>query len=97
MKKKVRRVQNEFSAAVKALVIKRSGGRCEAGTPVCTKRAVLFHHRKRRSQGGKGTAENALHACTPCHLYLHANLPEAYANGWIIRGHDVERAEPDAG
>jgi hypothetical protein len=43
-----------------------------------------LHHRRRRSQGGSGDADNALHVCNPCHLYIHANIEESARNGWLV-------------
>lgn len=85
IKRKPKRVQNDFTDAAKEVIRRRSGGRCEAGTPVCTFRAVVFHHILRRSQGGKGTPANGMHLCNACHVHIHANVAEACENGWLAR------------
>lgn len=51
----------------------------------CDGRAVLFHHVLRRSKQGKGTADNGLHLCNPCHLWIHANPAISYERGWLAR------------
>lgn len=72
--------------AVRARVEARSGGACEIGVEgVCTFRAVHFHHRLRRSHGGRDTVENFLHLCPRCHQHAHDNPAEAMRLGWIIR------------
>lgn len=90
--------KGEFTPAAKAEMRVRSGGRCEAGTTICRGHAVLFHHIKRRGQGGKGVASNGLHLCVPCHTFLHDHPKVAYARGWLIRSGNADegRGDPDA-
>lgn len=73
---------NNFSPEVRAVVERRSGGRCEAGTPNCTARAAHHHHIKSR-RAGDNTADNDLHVCGPCHEYIHSHPREAREKGWI--------------
>lgn len=77
----------EFSDDVRRLVRRRAGGKCEAHcTKNCTEQIRHFHHRLMRSQGGKGTIDNCLGVCLPCHGHIHANPIESYLRGWLIRG-----------
>jgi len=69
------------SAAAK----KRSNGRCEAGTEVCTGKAAHVHHRLMRSQGGGHEPSLLLAVCLPCHGHIHANPAKSYEAGWLIR------------
>lgn len=78
-------VGSDFSRPVKDLVLRRSGGRCEARTPVCTEHAVHFHHRILRSKGGRGTIDNCLHVCAACHTWIHGHPKVSYEQGWMIR------------
>jgi hypothetical protein len=88
MLRKPSKSKGEFSPQVKQAILARSGGRCEAQTPICRGEAVHFHHRRLRSQGGKGTVENGLHVCIPCHTYVHDHPERAYAVGWMVHGRD---------
>lgn len=84
MKRTKSKSKAEFHPSVRAEVERRSGGKCEAQTGQCTHRATILHHRRRRSQGGSGDADNALYVCNPCHLYIHANIEESARNGWLV-------------
>jgi hypothetical protein len=67
----------------KRVARRRSRGRCEVRTPVCTGTARQGHHIQRRSQGGPDDAENLLDSCNECHTYLHAHPAESYERGWL--------------
>lgn len=82
-----------FPEEVRLSVRRRSGGRCEVGSSVCTKEAAHFHHRKLRSHKDH-SAINCLHACSACHTYLHANPNMAYLMGWMVHGWDVPAEVP---
>lgn len=84
-KRKPSKSKGEFSPEVRAAVERRSGGMCEAGTAICRKQAAHIHHIRRRSQGGKGTLENALHVCNICHTWIHDHPAESEARGWLLR------------
>jgi hypothetical protein len=45
-----------------------------------------IHHRKRRSQGGQHTPENLITLCPACHEWVHTNVAEAQAAGWLVKG-----------
>jgi 5-methylcytosine-specific restriction endonuclease McrA len=64
-------------------VVRRSSGRCEALTPVCTGRMEHAHHVVRRSQGGKDEPENLLACCAACHGYIHDHPAESFDRGWL--------------
>lgn len=67
------------------LVGTRSGGLCEVGVDgICTGVAREWQHRKNRSQQGTWHASNGLHACSPCHQWIHANPSEATFHGWTV-------------
>jgi hypothetical protein len=70
-------------------------GWCEARTPVCTGRAYIRHHRKRRSQGGSDGRANLLYACAPCHVYIHDNPAISYERGWMVRSWDAVSSVED--
>lgn len=93
MKRKAVSSKGEFTPAARNEVERRSGGRCEAMTSICRGPAVHIHHILRRSQGGKGTADNGLHVCQPCHTFLHDHPEMAYARGWMVRGSGRRNAD----
>lgn len=86
-KSKSKPSKTEFTEPAKAEMRIRSSGRCEVGSTICRGEAVVFHHIKRRSQGGKGIASNGLHVCVPCHTWIHDHPAESFKNGWLVRGH----------
>lgn len=76
---------------VRALLIDRSGGRCEIGA-TCDGRAVGVDpsHRIAKGMGGSSLAStNAvtaiLWACRACHQHVEDYPEEAYAAGWKVR------------
>lgn len=83
----------------------RSGGLCEVGVPgVCTGRAQVCSHRKRRSQSRKRdqpdepaemwSAANCMAGCLACerHLTDYGATPTVRASGWTVpRGKDPRR------
>lgn len=77
---------NNFPEDVRLAVRRRSGGRCEARTTVCTDTAHAFHHRKGR--GSKDQREvNCLHLCHECHRHIHANPTKSYLMGWLVHSY----------
>ena len=62
----------------------RSGGSCEARTPVCVGRGNQAHHRRLRSQGGSDDPGNLLWLCEPCHFQIHSHPRWARSHGLII-------------
>lgn len=72
-----------FPEPVRLAVRRRSGGRCEVQSRVCTGKAVHLHHRKLRRHKDHSEA-NALHACRACHDHIHANPSKAYLMGWLV-------------
>jgi hypothetical protein len=63
-------------------VYTRSARRCER----CgINRAVQWHHRKNRSQGGLWQAANGLDLCVGCHKHVTEHPAEAYDKGWSVR------------
>ncbi len=66
------------------VVYDRSGGRCEAGTPVCVEAASHVHHRKGRQGADAHSPAMLLHVCEPCHRYIHAHPAESIERGWMV-------------
>lgn len=81
--------KTDFTAAAKAEIRRRSKGACEVQETNCWHRATLFHHILRRGVGGKGTADNGLHLCVPCHQFVHEHVAESYERGWLRRSGSV--------
>lgn len=69
----------------KQVVWARSGGRCEANTPVCDLMAVHVHHRALRKAKGCHAPDLLLAVCEPCHRRIHDQPEQSYAAGWLIR------------
>lgn len=80
-----RKSPTDWSPEVRAAITRRAGGRCEVRSEVCDGRPVDVHHRLRRGRAGSDAVENGLHACKPCHTYLHAVGRLAYEMGWLLR------------
>jgi 5-methylcytosine-specific restriction endonuclease McrA len=61
---------------INALVVKRSGGICEAfvGGRRCTNKGREVHHIVALSRGGKTTMANLIHVCEGCHQARHNHL-----------------------
>lgn len=79
-----------FSAVVRARIMARSGGFCEARIPGCWDEAAQLHHRRPRGAGGSrdpltGGAANGYALCLPCHDHIERNRAEARENGWLVR------------
>lgn len=80
------------SPAVRALVLARDGSLCVRCGISVTDRSRSIHHRVRRSQGGRHVPENLITLCgdglTGCHGWVHRNIAEARASGWLLLGGD---------
>lgn len=68
-------------------VRRRSGGKCEVGSAVCTGTAQHFHHRKLRAHKDH-TSINCLYACGSCHTLIHSRPAMSYLLGWLVHGWD---------
>lgn len=76
----------------------RSGGACEMRNAAaqCEGRAIEASHRIKRGAGGRhgearevnGRLSNFVHACRPCHRWLHANPDSARQLGWRLDEND---------
>lgn len=72
---------------LKLQVIERAEGVCEAMcSPRCSWRGTDVHHRKKRSQGGEHTLDNALFVCRACHCHIEADPAWSYERGLLIHG-----------
>lgn len=69
----------------KAVVRKRSGGRCEVKIDGvrCTRRRVSTHHKIGRVHPDGHRPENLLGCCLECHARIHAEPEWAYAQGYL--------------
>lgn len=80
--KTVRRVPEQ----VRAAVLERAGGQCEARsklpTLACSGR-IHLHHVLRRSQGGSDTVANLLAVCSTHHHHIHGFPEHAYQLGLL--------------
>ena len=70
----------------RAIVVARSGGRCEAAIPgVCLGAAASIHHRVKRSRGGTWAPSNLLHVCGDgtigCHGWIEHHPKQARYEG----------------
>jgi hypothetical protein len=52
---------------------------------MCKQPIQEFHHRKMRSQNGKGTAANCLPLCTRHHNMVHKHPDWSYRHGLLVR------------
>ena len=82
---------------VRATVMGRAGGRCEAGLPqICTGRAEEFHHRRSRAVGkDPHTVGNGAALCHACHHHItHVSPAEGKRRGLVVSRHyDGDPAE----
>lgn len=80
------------SPAMKAAVRKRDLYACARCGVNVAERPSSVHHRVRRSQGGRHVMENLVTLCgdgvAGCHGWVHANITEARAFGWLLLGTD---------
>lgn len=94
-KTKLKARYKPISVGVRYLVNARAQGLCELCGTWVEEGNRAYHHRKRRSQGGKDTAENLryLHS-EPCHLTtIHGHPEWAYRMGWMLRGNRTGEGE----
>lgn len=62
---------------------------CQVGrVGVCTGRAEVRHHIRRRSQGGTDDASNTIDICDADHRWIHEHPSKAYAYGWLAHAWD---------
>lgn len=100
----------DWSEEVKRAVRARAGGQCEIGLDGCwVRRALQFHHRKRRGHGDH-SKENCILACAWCHQLapraIHSGFMvvvdgvtklDAYQRGWLVRFYDEPAEVPWTG
>lgn len=71
----------------RAIVILRSGGRCEwrdLDLERCVNQAVHLHHRLLRRHGDHSPG-NLMHVCLIHHEWIHRNVAESYQMGYLRR------------
>lgn len=81
----------------KVFVRNRSGGVCEANTPVCDHYARHVHHKARRKGKGSHAPELLLDVCPSCHDWIHDNVTEAYEREWLIHDFAVAKVSDTKG
>jgi len=89
-RKVVHRIVDPVSQATKDEVLRRSGGLCEAETPVCPpgrRWAQHRHHRKLRRHRDHSAA-NLMHVAWVCHEWIHKHVKESRERGWLLRSTD---------
>ena len=78
--------------AARLLVAERCDGLCEA----CPQQhpGVEWHHRVRRSQGGRWSGSNGLWLCRRLHSWITRHPRGARLLGWGLWSHEDSAAEP---
>jgi hypothetical protein len=80
------------SPKVRALVLDRDGFLCVRCGISAMDRPRSIHHRVRRGQGGRHVPENLITLCgdglAGCHGWVHRNIAESRASGWLLLGTD---------
>lgn len=84
-----RRQSTRDLKVTRPIVGARSAGicdRCGFSLPVADDGSpeFEFHHRQKRTQGGKDGPENGLALCAPCHRLAHAQPAWSRECGWIV-------------
>lgn len=75
---------HQVTAELRDVVFSRAGGCCE----LCGERLQPgweWHHRKRRSQGGKDDASNGVALHPLCHKRIHGHVAWAESVGFLVR------------
>lgn len=77
---------------MKAAIRKRDDYACARCGINVAERLHSIHHRVRRSQGGRNVPECLITLCGDgvrgCHGWVHRNVAEARAAGWLLLGTD---------
>ena len=84
-------------ARARDAVAGRSGGLCEIRLRGCFGRALDWHHRLLKGQGGLWQASNGLHLCRWCHEAVtntRGNRATYEQNGWLIPANTVPAIVP---
>lgn len=91
---------HRFAGNVRAIVVSRSGGRCEIAIDGCWGTARELHHRITQKAGGRHRAgvkrsdrpSNMIDVCGRCHAIVTDHPSWAYTYGWSLK----EGQEPTA-
>lgn len=88
-----------FSRETKALIERRSGGRCERCGATLDVAGGTVHHRRPRGSGGSreaalAVASNGLRLCGRCHDHVERHRKAAYVFGWLVRDRSVPSERP---
>ena len=87
----------EFSPKVRSLIYSRTRGHCEKCGQWMSESQMCVHHRKLKSQGGRGNIENGLGIHHQCHNLatdsVHSNPWLAYIKGWMVQGWNDEKTQ----
>jgi hypothetical protein len=79
------------SPKVRAVVLDRDGFLCVRCGISVADRSRNIHHRVRRGQRGRHVPENLITLCdgpASCHGWVHRNIAESRASGWLLLGTD---------
>lgn len=91
-------VASDIDPALRELVYRRAGGRCEAcGDPLVKGQGVRgwhAHHRKLKSRGGQDSASNLAALCSYCHRRMHGHSHFATEHGFIVSAYDDPATTP---
>lgn len=78
------RNRNRIHPTLRATVVARSEGRCEARwDDGCTGVGENLHHITPRCRNGRNTPVNLLNTCEGCHTEIHRNEPVALERGYL--------------
>jgi hypothetical protein len=80
-------MRKEYRPQVKEMIKEKT--LCAVNSPVCTKIAQGFHHKKGR-EGQELTGENKVPCCNMCNTWIEKNDAHARAMGWKLSKHSPE-------
>jgi HNH endonuclease len=83
----------EFDTLARAAVLFRDQSRC-VRCGLYLRDHPHVHHRKLRSQGGRGNVANGVTLCFKCHEWAHRNPAMAQGDGLIVASWDSELSMP---
>ena len=84
-------MKKEYRPQVKEMI--EAGTPCKIGSPVCTKIAQGFHHKKGR-EGNELTGKNKVPCCNMCNQWIEKNDAHARAMGWKESKHKNYKRQP---
>jgi hypothetical protein len=85
-------MKKEYVPQVKEMV--EAGTKCVIGSPVCTKVATGFHHKRGREGKLLTDKKHKVPCCNPCNQWIEKNDAHARAMGWKDSKHKNYKREP---